>query len=218
MTNYAKFFLIKKIPLMNFFNDYLKFYYFNLRRENINFKYQKLSIDITFNYIIFYWILLIPYFFLQYILIKYHLKWYTKTKRRIFYFFRTFLDNIRLFVKINKYLGRSFFKSIYKSKRWKDPSHVFLNKKRIKRSHFSINNLRYRKLFYRLSPIGPYYYWFSKINIIEYLFSYKNFFLKTTIKSYYYNWWFILYILTIVYFIYKYINIFIYNKLKLFTF
>jgi hypothetical protein len=218
MTNYAKFFLIKKIPLITVFNDYLTFYNFYLKRENIKFKYQKLTIDINFNYIIFYWVFLIPYFFLQYILIKYHLKWYTKTKRRLFYFFRTFLDNVRLFVKINKYLGRSFFKSIYKSKRWKDPSHVFLSKKRTKRSHFSTNNLRYRKLFYRLSPIGSYYYWFSRINIIEYLFSYKNFFLKTSIKSFYYSWCFMLYILIIIYLIYKYINIYIYKKCNLFTF
>jgi hypothetical protein len=218
IINYTKFFLIKKIPLINIFNDYLMFYNFNLKNENIWFKYQKLTMDINFNFIIFYWIFLIPYFFLQYILIKYHLKLYMKTKRRIFYFFRTFLDNIRLFMKINKYLGRSFFKSIYKSKRWKDPSHVFLSKKRIKRNHFSTNNLRYRKLFYRLSPIGSYYYWFAKINVIQYLFSYKNFFLKTTTKSYYYCWWLILYITILIYLINKHVNVVIYNKLKLFIF
>jgi hypothetical protein len=141
----------------------------------------------------------IPYFFFQYILIKYHLKLYMKTKRRIFYFFRTCLDNIRLFVKINKYLGRSFFKCIYKSKRWKDPSHVFLSKKRTKRSHFSTNYIRYRKLYYRLSPIGSYYFWFAKINIVQYLFSYKNFFFKTIIKSYYYCWCVFIYLLLLVY-------------------
>ena len=81
-----------------------------------------------------------------------------KTKRRVYYFLRTFLDNIRLFVKINKYLGKSFFYNIYRSKRLKDPSHVFFMRKRSKRNHFSTNSLRYRKLFYRLSPLGSYYY------------------------------------------------------------
>jgi hypothetical protein len=189
-----------------------------LKKENILFKYQNLTIDVKFNFVIFYWILLIPYFFFQYILVKYHLKLHMKTKRRVFYFFRTFLDNIRLFVKINKYMGRSFFKSIYKSKRWKDPHHVFFNKKRIKRSHFSTNYIRYRKLYYRLSPIGSYYYWFAKINIIQYLFSYKNFYLKTIIKSYYYCWWFIFYMFIYLYIYYKYINIYVIDKLKLFTF
>ena len=134
-----------------------------------------------------------------------------KTKRRLLYLLRTYLDNIKLFVKINKYIGRSFFKSIYKSKRWKDPSHPFFSKKRAKRNHFSTNNLRYRKLFYRLSPIGSYYYWFSKINLIKYLFSYKYFFFKMIIKSYYFNWLIIIYLLLLIYLINKYI-IFISGK------
>jgi hypothetical protein len=137
-----------------------------------------------------------------------------KTKRRIFYFLRTCLDNVRLFVKINKYLGRSFFKSIYKSKRWKDPSHVFLSKKRSKRSHFSTNYLRYRKLYYRLSPIGSYYFWFSKINIVQYLFSYKNFFFITIIKSYYYCWYIIIYFLILIFSLNKYMNLVVIKKLK----
>jgi len=141
-----------------------------------------------------------------------------KTKRRIFYFFRTCLDNIRLFVKINKYLGRSFFKSIYKSKRWKDPNHVFLSKKRSKRNHFSTNHIRYRKLYYRLSPIGSYYFWFSKINIVQYLFSYNNFFFKTILKSYYYYWYIIIYFFTLIYLFNKYIKLKIKGKFFFKTF
>ena len=218
INNYKKFFIIKKMPLINLFNDYLMFYRFNFKKEGFLFNYQKLTDNINFNYIIFYWMIIIPYFFFQYILIKYHLKLYIKTKRRIFYFFRTILDNIRLFVKINKYMGRSFFKSIYKSKRWKDPSHVFLSKKRPKRSHFSTNNLRYRKLYYRLSPIGSYYFWFSKINLIQYLLSYKNFFFNTIIKSYYYFWFIIIYLLILIYLLNKHFNIIILKKFNLYFF
>jgi hypothetical protein len=158
MKKYGKFFHIKNFPYLSLLNDYLIFYNFNVKKENILFNYKKLTDFITFNYIMFYWLMIIPYFFFQYILIKYHLKLYMKTRRRLLYFFRTFLDNIKLFVKINKYIGRSFFKSICKSKRLKDPNHPFFTKKRMKRNHFSTNNLRYRKLFYRLSPIGAYYY------------------------------------------------------------
>ena len=194
------------MPLINILTDYLYFYKFYYKKENILFNYKKITDNISFNYAIFYWIILIPYFCFQYILIKYHLKLYIKTKRRILYFFRIFLDNIKIFVKINKYLGRSFFKNVYKSKRWKDPSHSFLGKKRPKRSHFSLNNIRYRKLYYRLSPIGPYYYWFSKINVIKYMYSFKYFFFKTSIKSYYYSWYVILYFIFLIYWINKFIN------------
>jgi hypothetical protein len=218
IKNYKNFFIIKQMPLIKILNDYLIFYKFDIKKEGQLLNYKKLTDHISFNFSIFYWIFFIPYFFFQYILIKYHFKLYMKTKRRIFYFFRTYLDNIRLFVKINKYLGRSFFKSIYKSKRWKDPSHVFLSKKRAKRNHFSTNNLRYRKLFYRLSPIGSYYYWFSKINVVKYLFSYKYFFLKTTIKSYYYYWLVIVYFFFLIYLFNKYINILIAGKFKFNTF
>ena len=141
------------------------------------------------------------FFFVQYIILKYHLKLYIKTKRRIFYLVRTYLDNIRLYVKINKYLGRSFFKSIYRSKRWRDPGFIFFSKKKPKKIHYSTNFIRYRKLYYRLSPIGAYYYWFSRINVIQYLFSYKNFFFKTIFKSYYFLWLILIYIIIICYFI-----------------
>jgi hypothetical protein len=206
MKKFTKFFLNKKYPLINFFNEYLMCYEFILKKENINFKYQNFTDNIYFNFVYFYWLILIPFFFFQYILLKYHLKANMKTKRRLIYILKTSMDTIRLFVKINKYLGRSFFKSIYKSKRWRDPSHVFLNRKRIKRYHYSSNFLRYRKLYYRLSPLGSYYYWFSKINLVQYLFSYKNFFFKTIIKSYHYMWLTLLYWLLLFLIIIKYCN------------
>jgi hypothetical protein len=202
IKSYMKFFLIKKNFMINLCNDHLSFYEFSLKKENISYKFKNLTDLINFNYIFFYWIFLIPYFIIQYIIIKYHFKFYIKTKRRFSYVVRTFFDNMRLFVKINKYLGRSFFKSMYKSKRWKDPSHVFLSKKRSKRNHFSTNYLRFRKLYYRLSPLGGYYYWFSKINLVQYMISYKNFFFNTIIKSYYY-WYFIIIYLMILLFFFK---------------
>jgi len=214
IKNYMKFFLIKENFLIKLSNDFSVFYEFNLKKENIKLKYQSLTDLINFNFVFFYWIFLIPYFFLQYIIIKYHLKFYTKTKRRISYIFRTLCDNIRLFVKLNKYIGRSFFKSIYKSKRWKDPSHVFFNKKRSKRNHYSTNYLRFRKLYYRLSPLGSYYFWFSKINIVQYLFSFKNFFFNTILKSYYYLWIIILYWTILFYFINKHYKFKYNNKFK----
>jgi hypothetical protein len=117
IKNFRKIFYIKKNFLTKLSNDFLVFYEFNFKKENMILKYKGLTDLIYFNIIFFYWIFIIPYFFFQYILIKYHLKFYFKTKRRISYVFRTSLDTIRLFVKINKYIGRSFFKSIYKSKR-----------------------------------------------------------------------------------------------------
>jgi hypothetical protein len=214
IKNYMKMLYIKKNYLMKLSNDFLVFYEFNVIKKNLKFKYKGLTDLIFFNIIFFYWIFLIPYFFFQYILIKYHLKFYFKTKRRFVYIIRTFLDNIRLFVKINKYIGRSFFKSIYKSKRWKDPSHVFFNKKRSKRNHYSTNFLRFRKLYYRLSPLGPYYYWFAKINIVQYLFSFKNYFFNTIIKSYHYLYISLLYWIIILYYVIKYNKLIKKNKFQ----
>jgi hypothetical protein len=219
IKKYTTFFLNKKFPIVNFFNEYLMCYEFNFKKENIVFKYQNFTDNIYFNFVYFYWLILIPLFFFQYILIKFHLKANMKTKRRLIYILKASMDTLRLFVKINKYLGRSFFKSIYKSKRWRDPSHAFLNRKRVKRYHYTSNFLRYRKLYYRLSPLGSYYYWFSKINLVQYLISYKNYFFNTIIKSYYYMWlvlsyWLILFILIKKYYKYRYINKFKFIYIK----
>jgi hypothetical protein len=214
MKKFTKFFLNKKYPLINFFNEYLMCYEFLSKKENIIFKNKNFTDNIYFNFVYFYWLILIPFFFFQYILLKYHLKANMKTKRRLIFILKASMDSLRLFVKINKYLGRSFFKSIYKSKRWRDPSHVFLNRKRAKRYYYSTNYIRYRKLYYRLSPLGSYYYWFSKINIVQYLFSYKNFFFKTIIKSYHYMWVVLLYWLVLFLIILKYCNLKKINKFK----
>jgi hypothetical protein len=54
IKKYTKFYLINKMPLMNAFKDYLAFYNYNLKKENILFKYQNLTIDVKFNFVIFY--------------------------------------------------------------------------------------------------------------------------------------------------------------------
>jgi hypothetical protein len=137
-------------------------------------------------------------------LVKYHLKLFIKIRRRFFYYLKTYLDNIRLIVRVNKYIGRPFFKSIYKSKRWKDLEHVFLIRKKSKRMHFIIHNLRYRKLYYRLSPLGSYYFWFSRINLVQYVLSFKNFFFKSGIKSINYSWLIIIYWFIFLYLLNKF--------------
>ena len=215
---YKNFFSLKNMPFNTFFKDYLICYKFKYKKERNIFEFKKLEDNFSFNIFFIYWIFLIPFFFIQYIFIKYHLKLYIKTKRRTFYYIRSFLDNFRLFVKLNKYLGRSFFKDLYKSKRWKDPSHAFLNKKRAKRCHFGIHNIRYRKLYYRISPIGSYYFWFSKINIIKYLFSYKNFFFKSFITSYYFFWIMLIYFIIIITFFNKLKNYKLIKNFKFLTF
>jgi len=162
-------------------------------------KYISFTNYIYFDFIFLYWILLIPYFIINYILIKYHLKLFVKIRRRFILYLKTYLDNIRLFVKINKYIGRTFFRSMYRSKRWKDSTIAFLIRKRPKRMHFSLHNIKYRKLYYRMSPLGSYYFWFSKIDIGKYILSFRNYFFKSTIKSINYNWLIIIYWFYILY-------------------
>jgi hypothetical protein len=88
---------------------------------------------------------------------------------------------------------------MYRSKRWKDTTLVFLIRKKQKRTHFTMHNIRYRKLYYRISPLGSYYYWFSKIDIVKYVLSFKNYFFKSAVKSINYSWLIIIYWLIIFY-------------------
>jgi len=215
MKAYMKFFQIKEFPLNKISNDFLASAEFNIKRENIVFKYKSITDYIFFNIAFFYWIWLIPYFLLNYILSKYHLKLFIKIRRRFFYFLKAYLDNMRLIVRVNKYIGRPFFKSIYRSKRWKDLEHVFLIRKKAKRTHFIAHNLRYRKLYYRLSPLGSYYFWFSKINLVQYVLSFKNFFFKSGIKSIYYSWLIIIYWFIFLYLLNKFNK---YKNIKKFIF
>jgi hypothetical protein len=54
MKKYMKFFLIKKFPLINIFNDLLMGSELDIKNNNILFKCQKLSDNFSFNIIIFY--------------------------------------------------------------------------------------------------------------------------------------------------------------------
>src|ERR1700760_598220 len=82
IKKFTKFFLNKKYPLINFFNEYLMCYEFLFKKENIIFKYQNFFVIIYSIFFFFFYLFLLPFFFFfQYILLKYHLKVNMKTKR-----------------------------------------------------------------------------------------------------------------------------------------
>jgi hypothetical protein len=54
MKRYMKFFQIKKFPLNKTLNDFLAFAEFNVKKENIVFKYKSITDYIYFNIVFFY--------------------------------------------------------------------------------------------------------------------------------------------------------------------
>lgn len=61
------------------------------------------------NLCFFYWIILIPYFFFEYILIKYHLKGHLRNKRKLIIFFKLFFDNFKIYIKLFKFVGDGIY-------------------------------------------------------------------------------------------------------------
>jgi len=86
-------------------------------------------------------------------------------------------------------------------------------KKRLKKGFFFKWD-RSKKFFVKLSPMGSYYYWFARINKVNYYISFYKFYFKSILKSYYIINIIILYILLLFlilkiknnYIIYNYFN------------
>jgi hypothetical protein len=70
---------------------------FRLKKENkvYNFYFLDSLNTNLLNFCIFYWLLIIPYFFLEYILIKYHLKGHLRIRRRTSLLLKLLLNNFK---------------------------------------------------------------------------------------------------------------------------
>ena len=161
---------------------------FKLKKENNIYTYMfidALNVNVL-NFCIFYWFLLIPYFFFEYVLIKYHLKGHVLIKRRVLFVIKVLLHSFNWYIKLFKFIGHGFsviFK--YKTMKIYEGIRLHRNKKKLKYGYFFKWD-RYQRQMIRVSPLGSYYYWFFKINRKEYFFSYYKYFFNFSFKSNYF--------------------------------
>lgn len=189
--------------------DFLK----NITSEPINLKKEKKNYNFFFldmlnenllNFCIFYWFLIIPYFFFEYIMIRYHFRGHSRIKNRWFVLFKILLNKFKLYIKIFKIIGDKQYSG------WKvkyPKNYIGINaktKKKLKIGYFLKFN-RFVKLNVRVNTIGSYYYWFLKINRSEYILKSSKYFFNFSYKSNYFYYVYI-YIFMCLWIKYKYIK------------
>lgn len=182
---------IKMWPVVSF-SHYLNFFNsftimpFKLKKENIlyNFNFLNLFNNNLFNFCFFYWIILIPYFFFEYVLNKYYLKGHVLIKHKLIVILKILLDNFKLYVSCFKYIGEG----MYLIERQKFPrsynGYSFYKKK--KYYNYFLKWDKFIVFHTRVSYLGNYYYWFFRINKIEYFLSFKNYFFNFSYNSIYF--------------------------------
>jgi hypothetical protein len=145
------------------FSDLFGLNFFIYKKENK--KYYLSSNSFIYNssnmfyFCAFYWLLLIPLFFIEYILYRYHLRGHILKKRKLMIFLKIFLDNFKIYVKLVKLLGDQAFCRKFKVKHLKNnlSSYIYRKKRRLKKSFFFKWD-RLQHLYIRMSPLGSYYY------------------------------------------------------------
>jgi hypothetical protein len=155
-------------------------YFYNLLNSN------------TFNLCFLYWVILIPYFFLEYIWMRYHLKGHIRIKRRYFLFLKICLNNFKFYVQLSKLIGLNNY---YTSHKRKLPRNYlngtrYRRKRKLKFGYFFKWD-RFNNSLIRLSSLGNYFYWFTHINKWEYFLSYKKYFFNFSYNS---NYFYFIYI------------------------
>jgi hypothetical protein len=175
--NFIKKIQINKIVVQKE-NKKFNFYYYNLLNNNL------------LNFCFLYWLILVPYFFFEFLLIKYHLKGHVRKKRQWLILIKIFLENFKLYNNFYKCLG----KGLYNKWKCKIPKNYYsaltFRKKKKLRHGFFLKWDRYQKVIRRSSPLGSYFYWFLHINKLDYYICYFKYYF---ISSYYSNYFFFIY-------------------------
>ena len=175
-------------------------YFYSLLNSNI------------FNLCFLYWFILIPYFFFEYIWMRYHLKGHIRIKRRYFLLLRVCLNNFKFYVQLSKLIGLNNYYTSHKKKLPRN----YLNGTRYRRKRklkfgFFFKWDRFSNTLVRLSSLGNYFYWFAHINKWEYFLSYKKYFFNFSYNS---NYYYFIYIY-IVFLVVKLWNYNKYNKCRI---
>ena len=105
-----------------------------------NKKYQMSSNAYTYSnnmfyFFIFYWLLLIPLFFIEYVLYRFHLRGHILKKRKLVIFLKVFLDNFKVYIKMVKLLGEQDFYHKHKVKHVRNylNNQIYRRKRKIKK-------------------------------------------------------------------------------------
>jgi hypothetical protein len=197
--NFIKNIQINKLTVKKEMKLY-NFYFYNLLNNNL------------LNYCFLYWLILVPYFFFEYILIKYHLKGHIRKKRQLMILVKVFLENFKLYIQLYKFIG----KGLYNRWKCKIPKNyysalTFRKKKKLKHG-FYFKWDRYQKVIRRSSPMGSYFYWFLHINKFEYIICYfKYYFISSFISNYFF---FVYVYIILLFLIIKYYSNFLYTIIK----
>jgi len=156
------------------------FYFYNFINSN------------TFNFCFLYWFIIIPFFFFEYIWMRYHLKGHIRIKRQYFLFLKVFLNNFKFYVQLSKLIGLNNYYTSHKKKLPRNYQNGtrYRRKRKLKLGYFFKWD-RFSNTLVRLSSLGNYFYWFSHINKWEYFLSYRKYFFNFSYQS---NYFYLIYI------------------------
>jgi hypothetical protein len=203
--NFAYIYNNKLLESKRFYNLF-GFNFFIYKKENKKYYLSSNSYIYSnnmFYFFIFYWLFLIPLFFIEYILYRYHLRGHITKKYKLIILSKVFLDNFKNYVKLVKLLGDQVFHHKFKSRYVRNNlnSYLYRRKRKVRKNYFFKWD-RLNRLYLRMSPLGSYYYWFSHINKWHYFICYYKYFFNSIYKSYYIKYFSFIYLL-LCYIIYK---------------
>ena len=186
--------LLNLKKLFNLFN--FNFYIYKKENKIYNFSSNVyLYSNNILYFLFFYWLFLIPIFFIEYFLYRYHLRGHILKKRKLVVLLKVFLDNFKIYVKLVKLLGDQVFNHKLKSKYVRNNlnSYIYHKKRKLRKDYFFKWD-RLNNLYLRMSPLGSYYYWFSRIDKWHYFICYYKYFFNSIYKSYYIKYFSFLYL------------------------
>jgi len=187
-----------KIPYFLCFKDYDTFSL--IKRNNLYYRHIIFDDYQLLFACLFYWLMFFPCFFFFFVLKHYHIC-YIKYKS-IFKFsclLRSLLGEFEVIHNFCKFFEKfSFYHRLSYRRQFMDPNYLRIkDKKRMRKSLRGF--MRTPRIFYNLLPLGPYYYWFHKINNFKYFSSFKVFYMKSIIFSNLFFYFFIFFSFILIY-------------------
>lgn len=198
----------------NFLKKYFDFIKLTFKTKNKRYAFYSWNIMNTKNlsFWFIYFIIMIPWLFIEYILWKLHWRGTLTKKRRFVILLKLFVDNFKCLIKLNCLIGSRNVFTKFKLRAGKNYyNHNLITRRKRIRCGFLFKWDRFKNLYVKLSPLGPYYYWFAQIDKVKYYIDCNKFFFNTIYFSIYYSYIIPLYVFCI-YYLYKF-----YTKWKIYN-
>ncbi len=173
-------FNFKLFPFV-FFKDTYVLKAYNIKYFKSVLEIQFLREEPLFFMCFFYWFFIIPIYILKYVYSTYHLCFGKRIFQfKFFVFFKSLCDRVDMFVYFLRFMDKEFFTIRYSK-------HQEIQRgRRRKRLLMLVRHLKSFNLYYNLSPLGNYYYWFHSIDHAKYVLYYKDFYFKSLLFSNFY--------------------------------